>query len=96
MHTEEIRGAYRVLVGKPKRPLGRPRHRWEGNATMVCKEISCESVNWVDRAQEGDKWHAVVNVVMNRQFPYNVGNLLSQGTKLLKKKLCSMALVFFS
>ena len=68
-----------------ERPLGRPRHRWEGNATMGFKEISWESVNWVDGAQERDKWHALMNVAMNCQFPYNVGNLLSQGTKLLKK-----------
>ena len=60
-----------------ERPLGRPRHRWEGNATMGLREISWESVNWVDGAQDRDKWQALVNLVMNHQFPYNAGNLLS-------------------
>lgn len=49
---------------------------------MGFKEISWESVNWVDGAQERDKLHALMNVVMNCQFTYDVGNLLSQGTKL--------------
>ena len=65
-----------------ERPLQRPRHRYEDNAMMGFKEISWESVNWVDGAQERDKLHALMNVVMNCQFTYDVGNLLSQGTKL--------------
>jgi hypothetical protein len=40
------------------------------------KKISWESVNWVDGAQDRDKWQALVTMVMNRQFPYNAGNLL--------------------
>jgi len=44
---------------------------------MGLREISWESVNWVDGAQDRDKWQALVNLVMNHQFPYNAGNLLS-------------------
>jgi len=52
----ERRGAYRVLVGKPegKRPLGRPRHRWEDNIKMDLQEVGCEDMNWIDLGQVVD------------------------------------------
>ena len=51
------------------------------------KEISWECVNWIDVAQDRDKWQAVVNVVMNLQFPYNVGNLLTKELSFSRRTL---------
>ena len=67
----ESRGLYRVLVGKPerKRPLGRPRHRLKDNIKTDLKEVECEGKNWIDVAQDRDKWRALVNVVMNLWVP---------------------------
>jgi len=67
----EGRGGYRVLVWKPeeKRPLGRPRHRWEGNIKMDLQEMGCEDMNWIDVAQDRDRWHTPVNTVMNLWVP---------------------------
>ena len=75
----ERRGAYRVLVGEPegKRPLGRPRHRWENNIKMVLQEVGCGGMDWISLAQDRDRWRALVNVVMNFQVPQNAGNLTS-------------------
>jgi hypothetical protein len=63
----EGRGVYRVLVGKPerKRPLGRPRRRWEENI----KEIGCGGMDWIELAKYRDRWRALVNAVMNLRFP---------------------------
>jgi len=63
----ESRGVYRVLVGKPegKRPLGRPRHRWEDIIKMDLQE----GQDWIDPAQDMDRWQAFVNAVMNLRFP---------------------------
>jgi hypothetical protein len=63
----ERRGIYRGLVGKPemKRPLGRPRHRWEHNIKMDFHEVRCEGLNWIELAQDRERWRALVNVVMN-------------------------------
>jgi hypothetical protein len=57
---------YRALMGKPegKRPLGRPRRRWEDGIRMDLKEIGWGSVNWIQLAQDRDRWRAVVNTVM--------------------------------
>ena len=57
---EQSRNAYRVLVGKPegKRPLGRPRHRWEDNIKMVLKEVGCDPGEWIDLAEDRDQWRA--------------------------------------
>jgi hypothetical protein len=67
----ERRGIYRVLVGKSegKRPLGRPRHKWEDNITMDLQEVGCGGMDWFDVTQDRDRWWACVNVVMNLQFP---------------------------
>jgi hypothetical protein len=61
----EKKNAYRLLVGKPegKRPLGRPRRRWVDNIKMDLFEIP--GVDWIGLAQDGDKWRALVNAVMN-------------------------------
>jgi hypothetical protein len=63
----EERNVYRVLMGKPegKRPLGRPRYRWEDGIRMDLREIGWRSVEWIQLAQDRDRWRAVVNTVMN-------------------------------
>jgi hypothetical protein len=67
----ERRGAYRALVGKPegRRPLGRPRHGWEDNIKMDFREVGWGGVDWIDLAQDRDRWWAVVCTVMNRRVP---------------------------
>jgi hypothetical protein len=63
----EERKVYKVLVGKPKgkRPLGRPRRRWEDGIRMDLREIGLGSVDWIQLAQDRDRWRAIVNAVMN-------------------------------
>jgi hypothetical protein len=63
----EERNVYRVLVGKPKgkRPLGRPRRRWEDGGIMDLREIGFGGVDWIRLAQDRDRWRAVVSAVMN-------------------------------
>jgi len=67
----ERRGVYRVLVGKPegKRPLGRPRHRWEDNIKMNLQEVGCGGMEWIELAQDRDRWRTLVNAVMNLRVP---------------------------
>jgi len=67
----ERRGVYRVLVGKPegKRPLGRPRRRWEDNIKMDLQEVGCDVTDWIDLAQDRDRWRAFVNAVMKLRVP---------------------------
>jgi hypothetical protein len=67
----ERRGAYRALVGKPegRRPLGRPRRRWEDNIKMDLREAGCGGADWVDLAQDRDRWRALVYTVMNLRVP---------------------------
>jgi len=61
----ERRGVYRVLIGKPegKRPLMRPRRRWEDNIKMALQEVGCEGIDWIELAQDRDRWRALVNAV---------------------------------
>jgi hypothetical protein len=66
-HMGEGRGVYRVLVGKPegKRPLGRPRRRWEDNVRMDLQEVGCGCEHWIGPAQDRDRWRALVSAVRN-------------------------------
>ena len=65
------RGVYRILVGKPegKRPLGRPRRRWEDNIKMDLQEVGGGCGDWMELAQGRDRWRAVVSTVMNLRVP---------------------------
>ena len=56
-HMEQSRNAYRVLMGKPeeKKPLGRPRRRWEDNTKMDLREVGCEPGEWIDLAEDRDQ-----------------------------------------
>jgi hypothetical protein len=67
----EGRGMYKVSVGKPEgqRPLGRPRHRWENNIKMDLQEVGCGCMDWIELAQDRDRWRALVNMVMNPRVP---------------------------
>jgi hypothetical protein len=67
----EMRNAPKVLVRKPEgwRPLGRPRHRWEGNITMDLREIGWEGVDWIYLAQDRDRRWALANMLMILRVP---------------------------
>jgi hypothetical protein len=75
----ERRGVYKVSVGKPVRnkPLGRPRRRWEDNIKMDLQEVGCEGMNWIDVAQNRDRWRVLVNSVMNLRGLNNVGDFMT-------------------
>jgi hypothetical protein len=65
------KNAYRILVGKPegRRPLGRPRRSCVDNIKMDLREIGWDGINWIDLAQDRDKWRTLVNTVMNLRVP---------------------------
>ena len=65
------RGLYRVLVGKPegKRPLGRPRRRWEDNIKMDLQEVGGSCGDWMELAVDKNRWRALVSTVMNLRVP---------------------------
>jgi hypothetical protein len=67
----EIKNVYKIFVGKPegKRPLGRPRRRWDDNIRKDLQEIRWEGVDWIHLAQDRDQWRALVNTVMNLRVP---------------------------
>jgi hypothetical protein len=52
-----------------KRPLGRPRHRWEDNIKIDLQEVGCGGMDWIGPAQDRDRWRAIVNAVMNLRIP---------------------------
>jgi hypothetical protein len=58
-------------MGKPggKRPLGKPRRRWEGYIKMDLQEVGCGGMDWIDLAQDRERWRALVNAVMNLRAP---------------------------
>jgi hypothetical protein len=66
----EKRGAYRILVGRPegRPPLGRPRRRWKDNIKMDLQEVGW-GIDWIELAQDRDRWGALVNAVMNLRVP---------------------------
>ena len=68
---EEGRTAFKILTGKPtgKRPLGRPRSRWEDNIRMDLEEIGIHAGNWVYSAQDRNYWRALVNAALNLRVP---------------------------
>ena len=68
-----------ILVGKPegKRPLGRPRRRWEDNIKMGLQEVGGDCGDWMGLAQDMDRWRALVSTVMNFRVPQNAGNFLT-------------------
>jgi hypothetical protein len=67
----KVRNAYSILVGKPegRRPLGRPKRRWDDNIRMDFREIGFGDVDWIHLAQDRDRWRALVNTVMSLRFP---------------------------
>jgi hypothetical protein len=64
-------GVYRVLVGKPdsKRPLGKPRRRWEDNIKMDLQEVGCEGMDWIELAQDRDRLRALMTAIMKLRVP---------------------------
>ena len=67
----EGRGVYRVLVGKRegRRPLGRPRRRWEDNIKTDLREVGCGGIDWMELAQDRGRWRELVSAVMNLRVP---------------------------
>jgi hypothetical protein len=67
----ERRGVYRGLVEKPegKRPQERPRRRWEDNIRMDLPEVGCGGIDWIELAQDRERWWELVNVVMDLRVP---------------------------
>ena len=68
---EEGRSAFKILTGTPteKRPLGRPRRRWEGNIRIDIKEIGVHTRKWVDSTQDKNQWRALGNAEFNLRVP---------------------------
>ena len=75
----EGRGVHKVLVRKPegKRPLGRPKHRWEDNIKMDLQEVGGDCGDWMELAQDRDRWRALVSKVRNLRVSKNAGNFLT-------------------
>jgi hypothetical protein len=67
----EVRGVYRILVGKPEgnRLPGRFRRRWEDNIKMDHQEVGCGGMDWIELAQDRDRWWALVSALLNLRVP---------------------------
>jgi hypothetical protein len=67
----EERDAYRILVGRRegRRPLGKPRRRWEDDIKTDLREVGWRGMNWIELAQDSGRWRALVNAVMNLRVP---------------------------
>jgi len=65
----ERRGVYRVGKPEGKRPLGRLKRRWEDNINMDLQEVGCGSIDWMELAQDRDRWRALVTAIMNLRVP---------------------------
>ena len=80
---EEVSSAFKILTNTPteKRPLGRPRRRWEENIRKDLKEIGINTRNWVDSAQNRDYWRALVNSALNLWVSHG-GNMLISRHKI--------------
>jgi len=67
----DMRGVYRVLVGKPegKRQFVRPGRGWDNNIKMDLQEVGCGGMGWIDLDQDRDRWRGLVNAVMNLRIP---------------------------
>jgi hypothetical protein len=67
-----------VLVGKPegKTPLERPKHRWEDNIKADLQDVGCEGMDWIELAQDRDRWRALANAVMNLRVTIRCGEFL--------------------
>jgi hypothetical protein len=63
-----------------KRPIGRPSHRWVDNIKMDLREIGWGGMDWIDLAQNRDRWRALVNIIMSLWVPRNVGKFFSSCT----------------
>ena len=70
-----IQGLVRNFEGK--RPLGRPKRRWEDNIKMAPQEVGCGYMDWIELAQDRGRWRVLVNVVMNLRVSWNAGNFLT-------------------
>ena len=68
---EDGRGVQRVVVGKPegKRPMGRPRRRWEDNIKMDLQEVGGGCGDWMELAQDSNRWRSLLSIVMNFRVP---------------------------
>jgi hypothetical protein len=87
------RGAYTVLMGKPmgRRQFRRPRHRWEDNIKIGLREVGCGNMDWINLAQDRNRWQALVNAVTNLRVPQNARNFLTSEDMLPSQEgLCSM------
>ena len=66
----------KLCIDKGRGPLGIPKCRWEDNIKVDLREVGLGVMDWIDLAQDRDRWQALVNVVMNHQVPSNAGNYL--------------------